>query len=304
MYRRRLLAAAGLTTAVVAGCLTSDGTDGDGGDNDDSDGSDSNSETDGSEESLPDPPQNAPSGDCPATDAEPPTELSRETAESFVDAFESDWVAVSAPKNATRSGSVSIEAVRVADEAEGESEDEGENENEDENGVDRARVDASVDFSGRGWEGEIVIRPFEDDESAADSDKDDTEAADSSDLERVSTTADPIATSEPVLDAIDHVVDTGESRSITDADSLETLTEAGEYLDNFLIEVEHDDKLLYAENDATTWASHGQWFVGYFLTPDAVYRTEHDPGEWTDNNRSDEPLSVPDEDWKRLECWS
>ncbi|ELY90190.1 hypothetical protein C483_11798 [Natrialba hulunbeirensis JCM 10989] len=302
MYRRRLLAAAGLSTAVVAGCLTSDGTDGDGDEAGDGDGEgNGNGETDGSGESLPEPPQNAPSGDCPATDAEPPTELSRETAESFVDTFESDWVAASAPDNATRSGSVSIEAVRVADEAEGESEDEDEDEDEDK--VNRARVDASVGFSGRGWDGEIVIRPFED-ESAADSDKDDTEPADSSDLERVSTTADPIATSEPLLDAIDHVADTGESRSITDADSLEALTEAGEYLDDFLIETEHDDKVLYADNDAAVWESHGEWFAGYFLTADAVYRTEHDPGEWTDDTRSDEPLSVPDEDWRRLECWS
>ncbi|ELZ06411.1 hypothetical protein C482_01285 [Natrialba chahannaoensis JCM 10990] len=290
MHRRRLLAAAGLTTAV-AGCFTSDGGDGNGDETGDGDGDDNdNGETVGSKEPLPDPPRNAPSAHCPATDVDPPTELSRETAESFVDAFESDWIAASAPDNATRSGAVSIEAVRVTD--------------EDEDGVNRARVDASISFSGRGWDGGITIRPFEDDESAADSDKDDTESEDSSDLERVSTTADPIATSEPLLDAIDHVADTGESRSITDADSLEALTEAGEYLDNFLIETEHDDKLLYADNDAAVWESHGQWFAGYFLTADAVYRIEHDPGEWTDDTRSDEPLSVPDGGWRRLECWS
>ncbi|OIB55660.1 hypothetical protein [Natrialba sp. SSL1] len=303
MHRRRLLAAAGLSTAVVAGCLTSDGTDGDGDETGDGDG-DGNGETVGSEESLPDPPRNAPSSHCPATDVDPPTELSRETVESFVDAFESDWVAASAPDNATRSGSVSIEAVRVVDEGESENEDGDGDGDEDETGVDRARVDAHVGFTGRGWDGEITIRPFEDDESAADSDKDDTESADSSDLKRVSTTADPIATSEPLLDAIDHVADTGESRSITKADSLEALTEAGEYLDDFLIETEHDDKVLYADNDAAVWESHGEWFAGYFLTADAVYRIEHDPGEWTDDTRSDEPLSVPDEDWRRLECWS
>ena len=261
MNRRRLLAAVGAGTAAFAGCLSRESAQSAG--------------------PPAEPPADAQSGDCPETDVEPPTDPSSEAVTDFLETFEEDWIAASAPENARRSGSVSVETTAVED------------------GV--ARVDASVGFSGRGWDGAATIRPLEDGEKPTETGESGDEAAIEDDSERASTADERIAETGSLLETIESVVEDGEPRTVDGYDALEALTTAGEYLDDFLLE--HDGEVLYVENEASVWESHGEWFVGYLLTDDAVYRAEHDPDAWNDR-AADEPIDVPEDEWERLECWS
>jgi hypothetical protein len=267
MNRRRLLTALSAGAACLAGCLSSD--------------------QDGAEPPA-EPPDDAATADCPETNAEPPTGLSTADVESFIKEFEADVIAASAPTNATRSGSVAVEATAAAD------------------GV--ARADAAVAFGGSGWDGEMTIRPLEEDEpntkddgkTDGNADGDVGEGGDEDEPKRVSASASPISEHESLLETIDAVVETGESRTIDDADSLQALSAAGEHSETFLLE--HDEHVLSVENDAGVWESHGEWFVGYLLENGAVYRTEHAPDDWRDRPLED-PLDISDNEWERLECW-
>lgn len=269
MNRRRLLAATTFGAAGFAGCLSSD--------------------PDGAEPPA-EPPDDATIGNCPETDAEPPADPSSTAdGESFVEGFEADVIVASAPASASRSGSVAVETAVVED--------------------DVARVDAAVTFNGGGWDGEMTIRRLEEDEPTTKDDGETGENADSEasedgdedDPKRVSTASSPIAEHESLLETIDAVVETGDPQTVDDADSLETLVAAGDYLEDFLLE--HDDRVLRVENEAAAWESHGEWFVGYLLADGTVYRTEHAPDDWQDRP-AEEALDVPDDEWERLECWS
>ncbi|OVE83371.1 hypothetical protein [Natronolimnobius baerhuensis] len=264
MERRRILAAIGVGGAIgLAGC---------------------SSAFDGSDELPDDPPADAPASDCPETDVEPPTTLSSSALEPFVEAFEADYIPTTAAENARRSGFV--EETRTAVE------------------TTVARIDASVSFSGASWDGKMLIRPPNEgdpgvvDESGGSSvegvDENDT------DVERVSTSDDQLSDAAQLVETINAVVETGESRTVTDADSLERLLNAGDFSDDFLLK--HDGHILSVENDASQAEFHGDWIAAYLFTDEAVYRTT----QWPEDRATLEsnPIDVPDDEWKRLECWS
>lgn len=284
MKRRALLSAVGTGSAlVVAGCLADD----DGSDTEDVDAA-ANASAD-TDSKLTEPSTAIQTDQCPAAvpdaSGQPPAGL-----RSFVEEFEEAYAMEVDPTSGLQWVDVTIE------------------ETADEDG--RARVDATTFLSESGWDGRATLTPYSDDDSTAESEdagatNESGSGGGTSDeggetLERVSASSGSLASESSLLDTIEDVAADGRSRTITDDESLSALTSAGDF-GEFLIE--HEDGVVHVENDADHWVGHGERYVGYFVTEDAVYRTEHGASAWNDRP-DDSVVEVSDDGWVELECWS
>ncbi|WP_207586221.1 hypothetical protein [Halomontanus rarus] len=281
MNRRTVLELVGVGTVGLAGCLGSEPDDGNGngdgrtepnGDAGETSRSDSN-ESDALDRPSAAVLAEAEHADCPDTDATPPEEFTIRRVETFAKRFEVARMHDPDPR-VSRHVSVPVETSAI------------------DNGI--ARVDLRVLWSETAWDGDATLVPLDGDDPAVDED----------DLERVSTSEEPLADVDPLLEAIEDALDSGEEeRTVTDPALLEVLADAVGRESAILIE--HDDESLYVEYDAYETASEGESYAGYLLTStdDSVYRVWHDPGTWHDEI-DDGPLTVSDDEWERFDCWS
>lgn len=278
MNRRTVLELVGISAVGLAGCLGSEPDDGngDGRTVSNADAGETSSQSDDNESDALDRPSaavlaEADHADCPDTDATPPEEFTIRRVETFAKRFEVARMHDPDPR-VSRRVSVPVETSAIDD------------------GI--ARVDLIVLWSETAWNGDATLVPLDGNDPAVDED----------DLERVSTSEKPLADADALLEAIEDALDAGEEeRTVTDPASLEALADAVGR--ESVILLEHGDESLYVEYDASETASEGVSYAGYLLTDDGVYRVWHGPGTWHDEI-DDGPISVPDDEWERFDCWS